>query len=379
MNIMAAATSAGRPPIDSALPLVAQLGSEVAGTLSSALDRVLRLAATGRIDRVGLRALHDEIDRARRAAIVGQQLARLGAGDVDVGRERLDLALLLHAAVSQRQAQTDARGLELRLRLKSAPVDSDATLLFTLLQSLLDWACEHAAGRVELQVEPQAWPARTQLGCRFAHTAPDTVDSAAMPLDEAPRELDNLAWRLLEQTAALLSLGLTRQDDARFTELTLDIPERPLPLADGVLSLSVADAAAPIPSPAGTPDGLAGLQVLVFSSRREVRNVATAALRPLAVLVDVVETQDEALHFCREGLPHVLLHDEGLAPGALSALRAALPAAPAGPVLMVLAEHGRWLEMHQLAGIGSCRIGRDGIFTALPLALRLMAAAQALR
>ena len=70
--------------------LVAQLGGEVAATLSSALDRVVELAATGRIDRSGLRALRDEVDGARRAGIMGQQWARLGA-DVPRTRERMDL------------------------------------------------------------------------------------------------------------------------------------------------------------------------------------------------------------------------------------------------------------------------------------------------
>ena len=60
--------------------LVAQLGSEVAAVLSTALERVTTLATTGKIDRASLRALREEVDHARRAAIMGQQVSRLAAG-----------------------------------------------------------------------------------------------------------------------------------------------------------------------------------------------------------------------------------------------------------------------------------------------------------
>jgi hypothetical protein len=58
---------------DSALPgephwreIIGQIGSEVCLPLSSALERVTLLATTGKIDRAGLRALREEIERARR-------------------------------------------------------------------------------------------------------------------------------------------------------------------------------------------------------------------------------------------------------------------------------------------------------------------------
>jgi hypothetical protein len=56
--------------------IIAQIGSEVGLPLSSALERVTTLATTGKIDRAGLRALRDEIERARRASMMGQQIAR---------------------------------------------------------------------------------------------------------------------------------------------------------------------------------------------------------------------------------------------------------------------------------------------------------------
>ena len=105
--------------------LVAQLGSEVAATLSSALERVTTLAATGKIDRAGLRLLREEIDRARRAGIMGQQVVRLGNGRVQLANESIDLTGLLHEALRQRGREIDAKGIEVRQVLGAAEVMSD--------------------------------------------------------------------------------------------------------------------------------------------------------------------------------------------------------------------------------------------------------------
>ena len=128
--------------------LVAQLGSEVATHLSSALERVTTLTATGKIDRAGLRALREEIDRARRAGIMGQQVVRLGNGRVQLANERLDLTSLLREALRQRGREIDARGIEVRQVFAAAEVMSDTTLLFSLLQTTLDWSFEHAVSLI---------------------------------------------------------------------------------------------------------------------------------------------------------------------------------------------------------------------------------------
>ncbi|MFM7506679.1 MAG: hypothetical protein ACKO5J_09125, partial [Rubrivivax sp.] len=136
-------------PVDSQ-GLVAQLGGEVAAHLSKALERVTTLAATGKIDRAGLRALRDEIDRARRAGIMGQQVARLSSGRMQLAAERVDLTALLGEALRQRGREIDARGIEVCQVLSPAEIMGDATLLYSLLQTLLDWCFEHAFGRIDL-------------------------------------------------------------------------------------------------------------------------------------------------------------------------------------------------------------------------------------
>src|SRR5690606_38977172 len=62
--------------------LLAQVGEEIAGPLTRALELVTTLSSTGRIDRAGLRALCQDIGQARQAGIAAQQIARLAAGRV---------------------------------------------------------------------------------------------------------------------------------------------------------------------------------------------------------------------------------------------------------------------------------------------------------
>jgi len=59
--------------------------------LTSALERVTALATTGKIDRNGLRALREEIDRARSVAMIGQQLARYASGRIRQTPEQISL------------------------------------------------------------------------------------------------------------------------------------------------------------------------------------------------------------------------------------------------------------------------------------------------
>lgn len=210
--------------------LLAQLGREVAGRLSPALERVTSLGATGRIDRQSLRALHDEVDHARRNGLRGQQLARLAQGRVAVVPTRLDMMALLSDALTQRAQEMEVRGLSLRTKLAAAEVVSDATLLRALLQAALDWSFEHAAGRIDLQLEQRDWPTHACLRCAFEvrSAAPEPHTQAMAAATQGGAALDTMSWRLLGQTALTLGLSLRRREERGRTELVLDFPPSPV-------------------------------------------------------------------------------------------------------------------------------------------------------
>lgn len=351
--------------------LIAQLGSEVASTLSSALERVATLAATGRIDRDGLRALRDEIDLARRAGIMGQQVVRLGNGRVQLASERLDLTGLLREALLQRSREIDARGIEVRQVFTAAEVMSDATLLFSLLQTLLDWTFEHAVSRIDLKLDIKSWPSHARLAAAFAHRQPDEVDNTASTGPEGEARLNTMSWRLLQQTALVLGLVVQRKDTPGTTELVFEFPQTLAARLPGLDSMDSAVDAAVTSSAANAHNSqpLAGRHVIVLAARREVRNVVREALRPMGLMVDFVASVDEAREFCADGLPHAMIYEASLAGERFERLRTEMLAeVPTLPFIRI-AEQGKAFEVLNLGGRQFASVGRDAIIETLPAAL----------
>ncbi len=346
--------------------LVAQLGSEVATHLSSALERVTTLTATGKIDRAGLRALRDEIDRARRAGIMGQQVVRLGNGRVQLANERLDLTGLLREALRQRGREIDARGIEVRQELTAAEVMSDTTLLFSLLQTTLDWSFEHAVSRIDLALNIQNWPAHACLTVAYAFQAPDEVDSAPERKTQADEaRLSTMSWRLLQQTAGVLGLLLQRKETPGKTELKLEFPQTLAPRLNSVQKVE----AEVIESQGNNSQPLAGRHVMVLAARREVRNVVRAALRPMGLMVDFVTSVEEAQQLCTDGLPHAVIYEAAIAGDHFERLRAEMLAEVPTLVFVRIAEQGKAFEVLNLGGRQFASVGRDAIMAALPEAL----------
>ena len=346
--------------------LVAQLGSEVAAHLSSALERVTTLTATGKIDRAGLRALREEIDRARRAGIMGQQVVRLGNGRIQLANERLDLTSLLREALRQRGREIDVRGIEVQQVFAAAEVMSDTTLLFSLLQTTLEWSFEHAVSRIDLAVSIQSWPAHACLSVAFAYQQPDEVDTAAGRAAQAEEgRLSTMSWRLLQQTAGVLGLVMQRNDQPGKTELRLEFPQT---LAPRLASADKAESDV-IESQAHNSQPLAGRHVMVLAARREVRNVVRAALRPMGLMVDFVTSVEEAQQLCADGLPHAMVYEAAIAGEHFERLRKEMLAEVPTLVFVRIAEQGKAFEVLNLGSRQFASVGRDAIMSALPEAL----------
>jgi CheY-like chemotaxis protein len=351
--------------------LVAQLGSEVAANLSSALERVTTLAATGKIDRAGLRALREEIDRARRAGIMGQQVVRLSSGRVQLANERADLTGLFSEAVRQRGREIDARGIEVRQTFSAAEVMSDTTLLFSLLQALLDWSFEHAVSRIDLGVAVQAWPAHACLTVGFQHQQPDEVVVPAKGAPAVEPRLNTMSWRLVQQTAGVLGTVLERKDTPGKTAVKIEFPNTLAPRIASVVQPppSAGSAAEERESTAHNSQPLAGRHVMVVAARREVRNVVRAALRPMGLMVDFVTSVEEAQQLVADGLPHAVVYEATLADGHFERLRSEMLAEVPTLVFVRIAEQGKAFEVLNQGGRQFASVGRDAIMVALPEAL----------
>lgn len=345
--------------------LVAEIGAATAAPLTAALERIQALITTGRIDRTSLRALREEVELARQAGITGQQITRFASGRLRQSHERLQLADTLKNVLTHRQRETQARGIVMKPTLKPAEVIVDASLLFSLLNTVLDWALDAARSNIEFTIDVKSWPVHARLVCKFAHRLPDENGGAGGDAEAPPQPLDSLTWRLLEQTAWTMGLPIDRQDDAGSTTLTLEFPRTANDEIEGVSTLEIDDGFAP--STNSKP--LAGSHVLVISSRREVRLQIRDALRNMGLIVDFVGSVDEATDFCRESLPHAIIIESILRGERFAALREEISGEVPDFVFIEIIEEGNTFEMSGFSGSTVAKVGRDVIASSLPSAL----------
>jgi uncharacterized protein with HEPN domain len=352
----APAFAADHGAMDDFRELVGQLGREVAAPMASALERVNAFATCGRIDRAGLRALREEIERARRIGLNAQQLSRFASGRVRQNPERLNMTQTLRNALAQRSRETASRGIDLRQELKPAEVIIDASMFSALLQALLDWSFEHARSHIEFRIDTKSWPEHTRLACRYAYIPADELPTQAAAM------LDTVPWQLLRRLAQNLGLVLQREDEAGTAQQTLEFPRT---VREGMVLLNLDEPASAAPN----SQPVVGRHVLVIASRRETRNAVRDTLRTMGLMVDYVASIDEARQFCSSGLPHAILFEAALAGENFRKLRAEWSQEVPTLAFIEISEQGRELEVHDIGGQRTSRIGRDVIAGALPSAL----------
>jgi len=343
--------------------LISDVGAEIAGPLTAALEHIHALTTTGHIDRAALRALREQVERARQVGITAQQLSRFAAGRMRQSHERLPLADTVKAVLTHRTRETEARGVKLKPMLKPVDVIVDASLLFSLLNTMIDWALVHARSQIDFSIDLKSWPPHARLLCRFKLQTGDHLDDGA-PLD-APPELDSTVWRLLEQTALTMSLPLTRTVESGHVVLTLEFPRTVNDEMEGVSTVELDQGFAP--STNSKP--LAGSHVLVIASRRDVRVQVRDAIKQMGLIIDMVASVEEASEFCREGLPHAVVFEGILSGDKLAALRAEINAeVPEFPFVEII-EQGSDFAMSGFGGADRARVGRDALESALPSVL----------
>ncbi len=342
--------------------LVSEIGVEIAAPLTAALERINALIATGRIDRAGLRALRDEVEQARQIGMIGQQLTRFASGRVRQSHERLQLADVLKNVLAHRARETQARGITLKPSLKPADVIVDASLLFSLLNTTIDWALANAHSFIEFTIDFKTWPIHARIICRFAHRPADEPGDGSGQ-DVLPR-LNSLAWRLLEQTAWTMGLVIERKDEGGNTTLVLEFPRTVNEAVQAVTATELDDESISTNSKA-----LAGSHVLVIASRRELRVEIRDALRNMNLLVDFVGSVKEAAGFCKEGLPHAIIIESIQLGERFNAFRDEILAEVPDFVFIEIIEEGSTFEMSGLNGATVARVGRAVIGSSLPAAL----------
>lgn len=335
--------------------LVGQVGSEVATPLGEALELVHALVSSGRIDRSGLRRLRESIETARRQALIGQQIARLGGRSLRLAPESLDLQRTVESLLSYRRRDYESRGIAIEQRLRPVAVATDGALLFSLINALLDWIAATSPTRIEISVESRApgGQARLQLRSQSAAST-DWPDS-----ENDGRNRSSLTWELVQALAKALSLPLDHVDGPAGHLLSVDFPNAPLGGAepdDGF-------------APSANSRPLEGTQVLVVVSRRELRVEIREAIRHMGLMLDFVHTLAEAEDFCQDTLPHAVIYEAALDGTRFGLLRDSLLAEVPSLAFVEITEGRDDFEPSGHAGAAVARVGRALLPSSLPSAL----------
>ncbi len=344
--------------------IIGQIGTEVGLPLSAALERVTVLATTGKIDRAGLRMLREEIERARRAGMIGQQLARFASGRIRQSPEQISVTQMLREVLLQRGREATARQIEISQVLKPAEVVVDATLLYALMQAVVDWSLDLAQKKLEFKLDVKAWPPYARLTVRFAHASSDASDRLT-PIGTPLPSLDSMSWRLVQQISWTLGLVMDRIVADDETTLTLEFPRT---VHDEIEGVSVVE----IDQGFGVSDNskpLAGSHVLVVAGGREMRSLIKESIRHMGLLVDFVNGVEEAEEFCRDALPHAIIYESVLAGDRFHKLRVSISSEMPSFVFIEVAPEGSALQLSTSGQDGGARIGRDAVMQSLPSAL----------
>lgn len=372
MNTMPRSASPVPPHDGTAGPtlgdVVARIAAEVSMPLTAALERVMALTSSGRIDRPSLQALRDEIDDARRVGLRGQQIARFASGEVQQNPERLDLAAMLRAVLDEqaRQSPGHVPGAA-RVVLGAAEVVGDASLVHAVLQSAADWSAAHARTAAQWRLEVQAWPVRARIMCRLAHQSADLVGAdSGSPQVPTFREstLDTLDWLLLQYTAHIAGVSVRRDDSPSHSNLTLEFGRTVNLTLEGATAVDLAGPDAAVPS-------IAGCQVLVLAARRETRQRLREALQGQDLLIDYVSTSSAAIQYCEDGAPQMLLYESSFEGEPLRALRQRLSRLVSGVAVVEIVPQGQQCEMGDGTPDGVTRLGAEALRQMLPPVMAL--------
>jgi hypothetical protein len=356
---------------DAAWHVATQIGAEVASPLTQALEQVRELQATGRIDRPSLHALVMQIEQARRAGMVGQQISRLAQSATQQQHESIHLTQALRDLLAARDGELSARGVVVKQTLKPAEVIVDATLLSALLNTMLDWSLRHARTPVDIRLDMKAWPAHARLVCRYGHVPADQVPPIRIARQAPPtpsrwlRALDCLAWQLLVQLARTMQLPIERIDTEGDTTLTLEFPHTANDSLEGASSIEINTHFAL----AGESRPLAGSHLLVISPRRDVRNQVRQAVSQMGLALDFVSASDAAREFCQQGLPHAIVYESAVYDTVFDSLRSDIRRQCPDLAWIEITDHGEAFEISSFNGSSVARVGRDAIASALPSAL----------
>ena len=114
---------------------------------------------------------------------------------------------------------------------------------------------------------------------------------------------------------------------------------------------------------------LAGSHVLVVAGGREMRSLIKESIRHMGLLVDFVNSVEEAEEFCRDALPHAIIYESVLANDRFHRLHVGISSEMPTFVFIEVTPEGNALQLSTGNNDNGARIGREAVMQSLPSAL----------
>jgi hypothetical protein len=114
---------------------------------------------------------------------------------------------------------------------------------------------------------------------------------------------------------------------------------------------------------------LAGSHVLVVAGGREMRSLIKESIRHMGLLVDFVNSVEEAEEFCRDALPHAIIYESVLANDRFHRLHVSISSEFPAFVFIEVTPEGNALQLSTGNKDSGARIGREAVMQSLPSAL----------
>ena len=336
------------------LKLAGVIGSELSEPLA-AMQYVLHAFTHARsISHSQITLLESSLQAARTVAMQSQQIARLAGGRLRQSHERLKLDELLRDALLQRTNIFRQRGVEIYQSLKPVEVIVDAGLLFSLIETAIDWAMS-VGHRLVVTLEMKNWPEHGMLLIKASEAVGGGVSREGLP------ESETLIWYLFSEIAHAMGVSIDRVTSTNEVSVMVEFP-RTVRRLEGLTAVEV-DTNDDSVNSESKP--LAGHRVLLITDDKKLRFDTELVCRAMGLVVDAALNTSQGVRICERDVPHLVIIDQRVRDHIFDELREDLRRTDPNFPFIEIATESNTLEIAGWMSDSMTRLSRDTLSTQL--------------
>jgi hypothetical protein len=333
------------------------LGAQVAKPPAVMQHVVQEYMVQREISRLQMQQLQRAIEVALTVAKQSQQISRLAGGRLRQSHERLSLDVLINDALDQRADLFQQRGVKAYRKLRPIEVIVDPGLLTSLVDAAIEWACEFGR-RLVVTLEMKNWP---EYGM-FVVKASENVAARGIE-SETDSEYDGLSWYLLTEIGKVMAVSVERDISSDESILIIEFA-RTVKQLEGLTAVELDGGGDSSMQNHSKP--LAGHRVLIVTMDDHLLNNIKIICRSMGLIVDAVPTSQQAVRFCEQDVPHMIIIDERLHDATILELREDLHRTDPNYSLIEIAMAPNTLEVASWVSGSMTRVNKDALVSQLP-------------